>query len=106
MQIINPTWSAARQSTDPLRARAKHRWWLKDKNAAQEYLRAVHKYEMWHNQEHTGEFREMTGLEAKVLNDNHKQDFRDHIQEVYPARASQPMKHWTLIAKFVNLPPD
>lgn len=102
MQIINPTWKAAHQSTDPLRARAKHRWWLKDRAAAGEYLKGTHKFEMWHNQERTGNFRIMTGLEAKVLNDNHKQDFRDEIQRVYPAYVKVPLKHWTLVEKFTK----
>lgn len=48
----------------------------------------------------------MTGLEAKVLNDNHKQDFRDEINRVYPARVSVPMKHWTLVEKFTSETPD
>lgn len=102
MQIINPTWKAAHQSTDPLRARAKHRWWLKDQAAAGEYLKGTHKFEMWHNQERTGDFRIMTGLEAKVLNDNHKQDFRKEIQRVYPAYVKVPLKHWTLVEKFTK----
>ncbi len=106
MQIINPTWKAAHQSTDPLRARAKHRWWLKDQAAAGDYLKGTHKFEMCHNQERTGDFRIMTGLEAKVLNDNHKQYFRDEINRVYPARVSVPMKHWTLVEKFTSETPD
>jgi hypothetical protein len=104
MRIINPTWKAAQLSTDPLKARAKHRWWLRDKANAAEYLKGTHKFEMWHNQERTGEFRIMTGFEAKVLNDNHKEDFRNEIQRVYPEYVKVPMKHWTLVEKFAEEP--
>jgi hypothetical protein len=107
MRIINPMLAAANQSTDPLKSRSKHRWWIKDKAHAKEYLKANHKFEMLHNQERTGEFRVMTGLEAKALNDNHRQDYRDEINRVYPAHVSVPMKRWALVERFtLEMPED
>jgi hypothetical protein len=101
MRIINPKWSAINQSTDPLKARANRRWWISQQKAGLEYLQQTHKYEMRHGQNKTGEFRSMLGMEAKALNDKHKQDFRDHVNEVYPAYAQKPLIHWTLVERNV-----
>ena len=107
MQIINPTWKAAHQSTDPLKSRAKHRWWIKNMKAGSEYLSGVHKFEMCHNQNKTGEFRIMTGLEAKALNENHKQDFKDEIQRVYPEYVKVPLMQWRVVERFtMEQPPE
>lgn len=105
MRIINPSWSAARQSTDPLRSRAKQRRFLKSRKDGADYLKGVHKYEMEHNSKLQNEFRVMTGLEAKSINEILRKRFITAVQMAYPARVAVPLEHWRCVERFTTEKP-
>jgi hypothetical protein len=96
VRVINPYMAAANRSPDLFKSRAMAARKARHEVERVEYLQAIHKYEMTVGGVRTGEFKEMTGLEAKMLNLNLRQDFSDEVGRVFPAKVTVRMGRWVL----------
>ena len=106
MQIINPIWKAAHQSTDPLRARAKKRRWVKDKVAGHCYLEGTHRYKLCGNQKDLGEEMVTTGRQAKAQNEVLLEIYREDIRAEIDAgvkfgQTVSALKRWVIVERHV-----
>jgi hypothetical protein len=93
--------SAFRQSTDPLKAKAKQAKFFKSRNAGNDYLNSKHEFELTHNSDGTGETVIMPGRESKLINEVFRSEFIQAITKLgYKKRPV--LKHWKCIKRDIN----
>jgi hypothetical protein len=97
--------SAFRQSTDPLKAKAKQRRFLKSQKAGYDYLSSKHEFELTHNSDGTGETVIMSGRESKLINEVFRSEFIQAIAKGGYTKETRPiLKHWKCIMRDIDKP--